>query len=101
MSNKKFVILTQEDNKNITDTLTNYFKTNNLAYWHWLPNSYLMIDPKGNKTASTIRNDLRSVLPSLTYVVLEATGNIDWAGRGQTETRPNMFEWIISSWSKF
>ena len=68
------------------------------AWWHWLPNFWLVRNNNGNLTAAHIRNEIRKINDTARAVVLEVTP-VTWAAL----TKPNasgreMSDWIKENW---
>jgi len=95
---KRFVVLL--DNCTLADqnALEVYFKK--FGWWHWLPNSWLLIDATETLTASKVRDDLQELVPGKNMLILEFTATgYTWSGYGpKEEGGKNMFTWLDQYW---
>jgi len=73
-----------------------------LNWWHWIPGAWLIIDEIGVISSRDLRNIALNNLGNSDVLVIEVTGNINWAGYGPTgsEDKENMFRWIEENWAK-
>ena len=95
---KKFVILLGSEAQNQIIDFQKYANENRLEWWHWLPNSLLIIDRSGTYTAASLNKALNITFPSVYKLVIQVGENSRWAGFGPSSGERNMFEWLKSSW---
>jgi len=75
----------------------------NFNWWHWLNQTWLLVDEDGTHTAVGIRDEVKELFPGVHFLVLEtrADGGTRWAGFGPnsaTESERNMFTWLKENW---
>lgn len=98
---KLFVVVTNpttlEQDKAFQEWLSGKFN-----WWHWLNETWLLVDSYGIYDASEIRDKARECFPSINNLVLEfSKNNTNWAGFGpknDTDASKNMFAWIRKNW---
>jgi hypothetical protein len=73
-------------------------KPDNFAWWHWLPNSWIIIDHSGQLTASSLRNKVKKVYPGVHNFVTEVKDD-SWVGFGPGGDS-TYFKWLKSQWNK-
>lgn len=92
----RFVVLTGNTTP-YEDLAISGFVKNRFGWWHWLPNSWLIVDPHGKLTAQSLRSDLHEIAPNAQVIVLEFTPTGDtWAGQAP----PNWFDWFRETWEQ-
>jgi hypothetical protein len=71
-------------------------------WWHWLSQTWLLIDEAGDYSANEIRDGFRECVPGVYVVVFEIrSGGNTWSGFGpnsDTDTEKNMFTWMQDNW---
>jgi len=99
---KKFVVCTHISLMEKEKLFKDEIERCGLNWWHWLPGIWLIVDENGAMSSKAIRNMALAFFGSIDVLVVEATGNIDWAGYGPagSEERGNMFNWITDNWAK-
>jgi len=97
--NKRFVVLVGSATKEQNDAFLRYIKANNLGWWHWLPNAWLLKGTNTQLKAANIRDAARDVFGKANNFVIELNEEGEtWSGFGpKTETK-NMFAWIHKNW---
>lgn len=96
---KRFAILLGECTKAQEEAVKAYIQIPGTAWWHWLPNAWLLSDPSGKLTANKLRDDLRQVIPGMFMLVLEfSDAGYTWAGFGPKTNEKDMFKWIRENW---
>jgi hypothetical protein len=100
MTRKRFVVLLDENDGAGHESFLNWIKTSTrLVHWHWLGDSWLLVDPAGEWTASELRTKAREFYPSVYLLVLELKGTEDtWSGFGPNTEGRSMFKWLRNSW---
>ena len=72
------------------------------VWWHWLNQTWLLVDHQGIHSATEIRDKMTECFPQTFFVVLELNPNAtNWAGFGPnsaTDATKNMFAWITKNW---
>lgn len=74
---------------------------NDLLWWHWLHNTWLVIDQQERYNAASYAQVLREEFPSAWFVVLEWKGG-DWSAYGPTGTgdiENDMIVWLRKHWA--
>ena len=100
---KRYIISTsnlvgEDQLKRFADRLTK----NGLIWWHWLHNTWLIVDTEEKFNAASYSTALRETFPSAWFLILEYEGSaIDWAGYGPSgsgDIETDMFAWIKEHW---
>ena len=68
------------------------------AYWHWLPNFWLLVDPTRTLNAESIRNAVKAINSTKRCLVLEVEAKT-WAALTKPDAQGrDMGAWIKSTW---
>src|SRR4051794_11513335 len=92
-----FVIATERlsaaEEKKLAETFAE-----DVEWWHWLPNFWLVKDPQDKLRVSILRNAIRRINQSKQFLVL-AIDPHEWAcvTAGDPESRP-MLSWLRKMW---
>lgn len=98
---KRYIICIANSNNESDKQFMNYITENNLEWWHWIDNVWLISDGGGMLSASLIRDKLNIFYPDENKIVFEIGQKSDrWAGFGPKNENQNMFEWIENYWEK-
>ncbi|MCL2282165.1 MAG: hypothetical protein FWC26_02495 [Fibromonadales bacterium] len=99
---KKFIVCTCPSSRDAERLFINEIERYKINWWHWIPGIWFIIDESGIILADTIRIMAQNALGNNDIMVMEATGNINWAGYGpaSSQGRGNMFSWIQEHWAK-
>jgi hypothetical protein len=96
---KRFVICLNSSTKEQDELLKQFIKEKNFGWWHWLSNTWLLIDDNGTFSAANIRDELKNIYPVVHMLVLELNGKGDsWAGFGTITPEKDMFKWLKDYW---
>jgi len=98
MTSKRFVILVDSETSEQVRKLIEEFKTRRLGFWHWLKNSYLVVDKKGTETSGSLRDLLQETHKGIHSLVLELRGDDTYAGFGPRGEKRDMFKWVRDVW---
>jgi len=93
---KKFIVCTQSNSAQNEISLRNELDRLGLNWWHWLPNTWLIIDDNGNLHITTLRDTVVRILGPINSLVIEVSDNDIWCGYGEN----NKFNWINTYWQK-
>lgn len=95
---RRFVVavntLTTEQDQSFAQALS----ASDLAWWHWIQNFWLVIDPNNQFTPESLRDHLGTVMPGRFSFVMEVKPTGSWAGFGPTGDQINMTQWIEKDW---
>jgi|SRR5579863_882015 len=70
------------------------------AWWHWMNQTWLLVDPSGQYDASEIRDKCQTCFPQVYTMVIEITSvGVTWSGFGPNNETNNMFDWIQRNWN--
>lgn len=94
MANKFIILVDESFTARERDLITKHFK-GKLGYWHWIGNVWLLATKQDSYTASSIRDEVKSIVPKGMILVLDLNEDT-WAGFGQKKK----FEWMHKNWSK-
>jgi hypothetical protein len=98
---KRFIICINNSTKEQENQFVELIKTQNVGWWHWLTNTWLISDRNGKTTASYWRDNAVHIFERENVLVFElGQDNDSWAGFGPSSDDKNMFTWIKAHWSK-
>ena len=101
---KRYIISTSNlSGEDQVKKFANALTGNDLAWWHWLSNTWLVIDYKGAISADGIANAMRLAFPSAWFLILEYKPNSNWIAYGPTgsgKIDTDMIAWIREHWVK-
>jgi hypothetical protein len=95
---KRFVVAVEGLSESQHAELGVFIGKNNLSWWHWIENFWLLVDLDDELTAAEIRDALNMIAPGNRKFVIEIVGNDHWAGYGPNKGDRNMFTWIHETW---
>lgn len=102
---KRFIILTGATNDDEDKRFIEHLEANNMSWWHWLSNSWLVADFSRMQNVVTLRDKAKEIFPGKNIIVFEVTDSMpyNWSGFGpvhETEKKLDMFHWIREVWQK-
>lgn len=97
---KRFVVLVNDQNQEQEKSFIAYLNRNNCGWWHWLENSWLIVDLSGILTPDIIRDEVNKISPNSYSLVVEVPMNKNWSGFGPNSENSNMFKWLHESWDQ-
>lgn len=84
--------LTPEEEKSLKE------KLKGLAWWHWLPNYWLIIDTKDENTVNSIRDILFNINKTKRCIVLKIDKST-WSALSKKDAKgTDMCDWIKNDW---
>lgn len=96
---KRFILSLDSSTTEQDELFEKFVDENGLDWWHWLNNLWLLVDPKGNFSASEIRDEANRIYPHVNKLVLEIRSDDDtWSGFGPSKPEKDMFKWIKENW---
>jgi hypothetical protein len=90
---KRFIVALAEGTKAQHDAFTKAVKATGAGWWHWLPEVWLISDPRVDASAITWRDLARSHYPGTRVIALEVTPAM-WAVYGPEAS----FDWLRQYW---
>lgn len=73
-------------------------KIESCAWWHWLPNYWLIVDPQEQLTASVIVDHLHAINPRTRALALQIE-RIEWAALTRPDEQgKDMAGWLRRTW---
>ena len=75
-----------------------YINENKLYWWHWLSNTWLLIDHAEVVDAQKLRDKAIQIFGGKNNLVLEIPEGGTWFGYGPNTPEKNMFKWIKDCW---
>jgi hypothetical protein len=94
---KRFIVLLASETDQQTRAFSNLLKPSNFAWWHWLPNSWIIIDFSGQLTPSSLRDKVKRIYPGVNNFVTEVKED-SWVGFGPGGDS-TYFSWLKNHWS--
>jgi hypothetical protein len=96
MTAKRFTVatdpLTPDKEKALSEALKD------VAWWHWLPNFWLVHDPNAKYTAMAIRDTIRRIDATVRCLVVEVEP-VTWAALTRKDAQGrDMAAWIRTRW---
>lgn len=78
-----------------TTNLIGYIREQGFGWWHYLKNTWLIVDSSGKSQASEIRDKVREVFDNEYNITFQINSSGDtWPGFGPKPEDKNMFKWI-------
>ena len=97
---KRFIVALNSNTEEQNKEFKKYIKENGYSWWYWIDGFWLLIDAKGELTASKLRKDMDEFYPEVRRLVLEIRdGDDTWSGLGPKKDGKNMFAWLHRNWS--
>ena len=90
----RFILVINDTTKEQQDTITCFFKDAGQGYWHWFSDLWLLTDSSDTWTLITIREKVRELIPSGSFLVFSVENGKEIAGYCPRE----MIEWITKDW---
>lgn len=75
-----------------------YLKEKGVGWWHWLSNTWLVVDSLENISAKDLRDKAIEIYEGKNNLVLEISAGGVWFGYGPTAPNKDMFKWIKENW---
>lgn len=98
---KRFVICINGSTKEQENKFVEYINTQGVGWWHWLTNTWLIVDRNGKTSAGTWREKAVEIFEREHVLVIEISQQNDtWSGFGPSSDEKDMFKWIRDNWSK-
>jgi hypothetical protein len=98
---RRFVVCINEANAEHDKNFIQFLNENKLGYWHWLNNTWLIVDENDSFNANSIRDKVKVLFNNEHNLVIEINDQGDtWSGFGPNGEGKNMFSWIKRNWKK-
>lgn len=98
---KRYIVCVNNSTKEQDEKFVEFIKSKNLGWWHWLNNTWLLVDDSGILTAADIRDSARDIFTPEYNIVIEIGQTTDtWSGFGIKTEDKNMFAWLHKNWKK-
>jgi len=100
---RKLFIVTSNPTAIEQDKLFQAWLETHFLWWHWMNQTWLLVDGLGEHSAAEIRDKATQCFPATTCLVIEISqsSSFTWAGFGpksETDASRNMFRWIEENW---
>ena len=95
---KRFIVLLASETEQQTRAFSDLFK-GNFAWWHWLPNSWLIVDYSGQLTPSSLVEKVKRIYPGVNNFVTEVKEDA-WVGFGPSGGDSTYFSWLKDQWKR-
>ena len=73
------------------ETLRDYFncRSDNLKYWNWFPNTWIIVDMSNSLTAQDLKNTIKTLYPDLWILIVQFNEEpCKWSARGSGDGFP-------------
>lgn len=99
---KRFIVIIESSTKEQDDAFLAWIDDQHLGWWHWFQNVWLLSNPSGHLTASTVRDKIDEYFPRKDTLVIELKEGegTTWSGFGPKSEKGNMFAWLKRNWRK-
>ena len=92
---KRYIVCINNSTQAQDEKFVEFARNNNISWWHWLSNTWLLSEKSGKLGAADIRDALRDIYNDEYNMVIEISAEKDsWAGFGPKSEEKNMFKWI-------
>ncbi len=92
---KRFILVIDNPTKEQQNAVTQFFK-NQLGYWHWFSDVWLLTDSSNTWTAVSLRDKVKELVPGARLLVFMVESNHTWAAFG----KEGMFNWLDKTWKR-
>ncbi len=82
--------------KDQQDAVTRYLKSENVGFWHYFSDLWLVTEGGREWTAADLRSNLLEVVPGATLLVMPIESGRKWAAYGPKGT----FKWLRETWTE-
>ncbi len=97
--NKRFIIMLNSATAEQNNALLEWIKFEQVGWWHWLKDSWLIATRQNHLTAESVRDKIGEICPGVHNLVIELKeGEGTWAGFGPNTDDKNMFTWLKDNW---
>ena len=96
MRDRYVVNITGEISKEKSEAFLQFIKDNDLAWWNWLSNTWLIVDYHSNIDLVSLRDKVNEIFKADNLIIRVDQGN--WAGFGPNSENRNMFTWLRENW---
>lgn len=95
---KRYIVSINGDITNLEDeNFSKFLKEKKVGWWHWLSNTWLIVDTQNKINAKDLRDKAKEVYNNKYNLIIDVTSNT-WFGFGPNGTDKNMFKWIKENW---
>ncbi len=97
---KRFVVLLESATPQQDEEFRKWVDEQSFGYWHWLGQSWLLVDRVKNSDAHAIRDKAIVIYDDINLIVLDVTAQSQgkWAGFGPQSEESDMFKWFHENW---
>ena len=94
---KRFIVLLQSETDQQTKAFSQMLPATDFKWWHWLPNSWLIVDTKDQFTSRSLIDTVKSAYPGVNAFVSEIESD-HWTGFGPKD-ESTYFPWLHKNWT--
>ncbi|MGA2475740.1 MAG: hypothetical protein ABSF73_03885 [Terriglobia bacterium] len=98
---KRFIIcLDAPVTPNQPQALLDFLRAKGYGWWHWFPNTWLVVDNSGTLNHTVLRDIAKIAYPGAFLLVLELPEGMNgrWSGFGIASGPQDQFKWIQEQW---
>jgi hypothetical protein len=95
---RRFLIATGQLTPEQTQAFLTHVQSSGLAWWHWMPGFWLVIDWSDRVSELSLMQALQSIAPGVYCLVMQVPESNAWAGFGPNQDPQNMFSWLNDLW---
>lgn len=96
---KRYIVCVDKSTEEQEQKFLEYIKKEGFGWWHYLKNTWLIVDSLGNSNESLIRDEALNAFDNennMVFLLNENEGT--WAGFGPNSEKRDMFKWIKENW---
>ena len=96
---KRYIVCVNKSKKDQNEEFLKYIRQQRFGWWHYLDNTWLIVDPKGTSEIGQIRDKVKIAFENEYNMIFELDeGEGTWSGFGPNSPTRNMFKWLKENW---
>nr|WP_321357328.1 hypothetical protein [uncultured Draconibacterium sp.] len=96
---KRYIVCIDDSTEEQDENFIKYIKSKEFAWWHYLKNTWLLIDTNGKSNVTDIRDKVKECFDNKYNMIFQMKeGEGTWAGFGPKGEKRNMFNWLKNNW---
>lgn len=96
---KRYIVCVNKSNKDQNIEFLKYLRQQRFGWWHYLDNTWLIVDSKGTSKIGDIRDKAKVTFENEYNMIFELKdGEGSWSGFGPNSSSRSMFKWLKENW---